>query len=162
MDNNLKRFFETKSESKAIIVDSCRVRVTTIDGENFELIWDVDKFLSEETKQYQLHLIELIFDENFKADKEVMINNIWRDAFKFGLGILGMSSGDRQNERLRIGKRIRQIREDKRIEAQDLAKLANIDAANLSRIENGKYSVGLDILSRIASALGKQVDLVDL
>ena len=48
------------------------------------------------------------------------------------------------------------------MEARDLAKLAGIDAANLSRIENGKYSVGLDILAKIATALGKKVDFVDL
>ena len=66
----------------------------------------------------------------------------------------------KQGERTRIGKKIRQIREEKGIEAKDLAKLANIDAANLSRIEQGKYSVGLDILSRIAFVLGCQIDIV--
>lgn len=48
------------------------------------------------------------------------------------------------------------------MEARDLARLAGIDAANLSRIENGKYSVGLDILSKIAAVLGKKIDFVDL
>jgi transcriptional regulator with XRE-family HTH domain len=59
-----------------------------------------------------------------------------------------------------MGKKIRKIREEKGIEAKDLAKLANIDAANLSRIEQGKYSVGLDILSKIAFVLGCQIDIV--
>ncbi|NDV14863.1 helix-turn-helix domain-containing protein [Muricauda sp. TY007] len=35
-----------------------------------------------------------------------------------------------------------------------------MDAANLSRIEQGRYSVGLDILSRISEVLGVKVDLV--
>ena len=48
------------------------------------------------------------------------------------------------------------------MEARDFARLAGIDAANLSRIEKGKYSVGLDILSKIAAALGKKIDFVDL
>ena len=65
-------------------------------------------------------------------------------------------------DRARIGERIRQIREDRGMEARDLARLAGIDAANLSRIENGKYSVGLDILSKIAAVLGKKIDFVDL
>ena len=65
-------------------------------------------------------------------------------------------------DRTRIGTRIREIREERGIDAKDLAKLAGIDAANLSRIENGKYSVGLDILSKIATALGKKVDFIDL
>ena len=50
--------------------------------------------------------------------------------------------------------------EEKGIEAKDLAKLANIDAANLSRIEQGKYSVGLDILSKLAFVLGYHIDFV--
>ena len=63
-------------------------------------------------------------------------------------------------ERERIGEKIRKIRLEKGIEAKQLALLAGIDAANLSRIEKGRYSVGLDILSKIANALGVQVDLV--
>lgn len=51
---------------------------------------------------------------------------------------------------------------DRGMEARDLARLAGVDAANLCRIENGKYSVGLDILSKIAAALGKKIDFVDL
>ena len=52
------------------------------------------------------------------------------------------------------------MREAKGMEARDLALLAGIDAANLSRIEQGRYSVGLDILSRIAFVLGAHIDLV--
>ena len=67
---------------------------------------------------------------------------------------------DRSQDRERIGARIRQLREVKGIEAKQLAALANIDAANLSRIEQGKYSVGFDILTRISHVLGVKVDLV--
>ena len=107
-------------------------------------------------------MIESIFERNYCDDKEEMTNNIWRDAILNGLSFMGMSSGNRQGERTRIGNRIRQIREERGIEGRDLAGLAGIDAANLSRIENGRYSVGLDILSKIASVLGKKVDLVDI
>jgi transcriptional regulator with XRE-family HTH domain len=48
------------------------------------------------------------------------------------------------------------------MEAKQLAIITNIDAANLSRIEQGKYSVGLDILSKISLALGAKVDLVEI
>ena len=89
-----------------------------------------------------------------------MTKNIWRDLLLKGVSFMGISSGDRQGERTRIGKKIRHFRKEKGIEAKDLAKLANIDAANLSRIEQGKYSVGLDILSKIASAVGYHIDIV--
>ena len=72
----------------------------------------------------------------------------------------GIDGGNRQAERERIGKRIRQMREKKGMEARDLALLAGIDAANLSRIEQGRYSTGIDILSRIAVILGAHLDLV--
>jgi len=42
-----------------------------------------------------------------------------------------------------------------------LSQLANIDAANLSRIEQGRYSVGLDVLSKIALALGAKIEMIE-
>ena len=53
------------------------------------------------------------------------------------------------------------MRKEKNIEAKILAQAANIDAANLSRIEQGRYSVGLDILSRISFVLGAKIELID-
>lgn len=162
MNKELKRFMDMEFQSKARIVDSKMVEVTAPNGEVFQVLCQVGAYLSEETRKYELHLIEAIFDKNFSGDKELMTNNIWRESFTRGVTFLGISSGDRQGERIRIGGRIRQIREERKMEARDLAKLAGIDAANLSRIENGKYSVGIDILSKIAAVLGKKIDFVDL
>ena len=162
MNKELKRFMNAEFKSKARIVDSKMVEVTAPDGEVFQVLCQVGAYLSEETRKFELHLIEAIFDKNFSEDKEQMTNNIWRESFARGVAFLGISSGDRQGERVRIGGRIRQIREERNMEARDLAKLAGIDATNLSRIENGKYSVGIDILSKIAAVLGKKIDLVDL
>lgn len=66
----------------------------------------------------------------------------------------------RDMERERLGKQIRQIREEEKIEAKKLAELSGVDAANICRIEQGKYSVGFDVLSKIANALGYRVELV--
>ena len=162
MDQRLRSFMAVGFKSKARIVDAKMVEVTAPDGEVFQVLCQVGAYLSEDTRNYELHLIEAIFDENFSVDKELMTNNIWRESYVRGVAFLGISSGDRHGERIRIGSRIRQIREERNMEARDLAKLAGIDAANLSRIENGKYSVGIDILSKIAAALGKKIDFVDL
>ena len=162
MNKELKRFMNAEFKSKARIVDSKMVEVTAPDGEVFQVLCQVGAYLSEETRKFELHLIEAIFDKNFSEDKEQMTNNIWRESFARGVAFLGISSGDRQGERVRIGGRIRQIREERNMEARDLAKLAGLDAATFSRIENGKYSVGIDILSKIAAVLGKKIDLVDL
>jgi DNA-binding XRE family transcriptional regulator len=155
-----KEFLAFEFKSKARIIDDKMVEVIAPDGEVFSILAHIGIYTNDETRHYQLHLVEYVFDKNFSDDKEVMSNNIWHDLLLNGVSFMGMSSGDRQGERTRIGKKIRQIREEKGIEAKDLAKLANIDAANLSRIEQGKYSVGLDILSKLAFVLGYHVDLV--
>ena len=128
-----------KNQSSAQIINRKEVEVTAPDGEVFTVLCQID-------------------------NKEQMINNIWRESLRFGIGggILGISSGTRYEDRARIGNRIKEIREERGIEARDLARLVGIDAANLSRIENGRYSVGLDILAKIATALGKKVDFVDI
>ena len=162
MNKELKKFMSMEFKTQAQVLDPKVVKVTAPDGEVFQVLCQIGKYISEDTRKYELHLVEAIFDKNYSPDKELMINNIWRDAMLNGISFLGISSGDRQGERTRIGNRIRQIREERGIEARDLAKLAGIDAANLSRIENGKYSVGIDILSKIAASLGKKLDLVDI
>ena len=162
MNKQLKKFMSMEFKTNAEVLDSKVVKVTAPDGEVFQVLCQIGKYISEDTRKYELHLVEAIFDKNYSPDKELMINNIWRDAMLNGISFLGISSGDRQGERTRIGNRIRQIREERGIEARDLAKLAGIDAANLSRIENGRYSVGIDILSKIAASLGKKLDLVDI
>ena len=162
MNKGLKNNLSGRFKTKARVLDSKIVEVIAPDGEVFHVLCQIGKYISEEIRRYELHVIETIFDENYSDDKEVMLNNVWRDAILNGLSFMGMSSGDRQQERLRIGNRIRQIRGERCMEARDLAKLAGIDAANLSRIEKGKYSVGLDILSKIAAVFGKKIDFVEL
>ncbi len=149
-------------KSKANIINNKIVEVTVPDGEKFQVYCRIGCYLSEDTKKMELELLEAIFDKYYSEDKEQMINNIWINSKINGISFLGISPGDRQQERTRIGSRIREIRVERDMEARDLAKLADIDAANLSRIENGKYSVGFDVLSKIAAALGKKLDLVDI
>ena len=160
MKKETKESMSIEFKSKAAIIDDKTVEVIAPDGEVFSLLTQIGNYTNEETRHHQLHMIEYVFDKNYSDDKQLMSNNIWRDLMLNGVTFMGMSTGDRQGERTRIGKRIRQIREDKGIDAKDLAKLANIDAANLSRIEKGKYSVGLDILSKLAFVLGYHIDIV--
>ena len=160
MNNEVKNFIATERKSKATILNQRMVEVIAPDGETFSIISKVGIYDSEDTRNYMLRTMEAIFDKNYTDDKELMRNNIWRDFTLNAVPFLGISSGDRQSERVRIGKKIREIREEKGIEARDLAKSANIDAANLSRIEQGKYSVGIDILSKLAFVMGYHIDIV--
>ena len=64
-----------------------------------------------------------------------------------------------ENPRLRIGSRIRELRKEKGYSTRKLAELAEITSANVVNIENGKYSVGLDVLSRICKALEADIKI---
>ena len=160
MDRNLKKFMDTPTRSRAQILDKYYVEVQTPDGELFKILSDIGREEGDEYKTYILHLIEFIFDRNFSDDKEQMVNRISRDLMLNAVPSLGMDGGNRYGERLRIGRRIKELREAKKMEARDLALLTGIDAANLSRIEQGKYSTGIDILSRIAIVLNAHLDLI--
>ena len=63
-------------------------------------------------------------------------------------------------ERVRIGKRIAELRKAKGVTQAKLAEKTGFSQSNIGRIETGRYSVGLDVLSKIASALGASVKLV--
>ena len=69
---------------------------------------------------------------------------------------------EKDKERIRIGNRIKELRSNKGLDSKSLALYAGIDPANLCRIESGKYSVGFDILAKIASVLGMKIDFVEL
>lgn len=68
----------------------------------------------------------------------------------------------KDEDRIRIGRRIREIREEKHLDAKTVSLLAGIDAANLCRIEQGKQSAGIDVLSKIANAMGYKLDFIKL
>ena len=150
----------TPTKSCAQILNEHEIEVQTPDGEIFKILSNLAKYDSEEYKNYVLHLVEFIFDRNFSDDKEKMINRISQDFRLNAIPSLGVDPGNRQSERERIGKKIRELREAKKMEARDLAILTGIDAANLSRIEQGKYSTGVDILSRICVILDTHIDLI--
>lgn len=63
-------------------------------------------------------------------------------------------------ERQKLGKRIKELREQQGMTQQDLADKTGLQRSNIARIESGKYSTGQDILSKIAAALGKKLDFV--
>lgn len=64
-------------------------------------------------------------------------------------------------DRQRIGKRIAQLRTEAGMSQARLAELTGMEQPHIARIEAGRYSVGVDILGKIAAALGKRVDIVD-
>ena len=138
--------------------DNTTINVVARDGEVFTLktYLPVNRSLQQEIVDF----LAKSFEKNFEDDKTSMVYWVLMDAMGNGGFSFYNAGSDRSEERERIGKRIRELRELKGFEAKKIAALVNIDAANLCRIEQGKYSVGLDVLSKIAYALGVKVDLV--
>jgi DNA-binding Xre family transcriptional regulator len=157
----------TKIMIHARFVDDSTIEVIAQDGEKYT--WNTYFPTPKQKQQYFAGRFAYYFEKYYEDNIDMSFGYwIWiKMNFDEGLGIYG-GKGDREEERIflyqervRIGLRIKELRKQKNIEAKMLAQIANIDAANLSRIEQGRYSVGLDVLSRIALALGAKVELAD-
>lgn len=61
--------------------------------------------------------------------------------------------------RERIGKRIAEIRKEKGYTVRRLAELSGVNYSNIGKIENGRYNVSIDILSKICTALGAEISI---
>lgn len=71
-----------------------------------------------------------------------------------------MDEEKRHQYRMYIGKRIAEERAKLGISQTDLANLSGINRATIAKVELGKWSAGIDLISRIADAMGLRVDLV--
>ncbi len=67
---------------------------------------------------------------------------------------------NKNDERLRIGQRIKELRQEKGFSQRQLADMCGLQQSHIARIEAGRYSVGLDTLALIGSAIGKKIDYV--
>jgi hypothetical protein len=168
-DNTINSATEIMIQAR--FIDDVTIEVTAQDGEKF--IWNTPFSTPKQDQQYYTERLAYYFEKYFKdniGDKTRMGMQYWiwiQMTYYEGLPVDG-GKGDREDERIfiyqervRIGARIRELRKEKNIEAKMISQLANIDAANLSRIEQGRYSVGLDVLSKIALALGAKIELID-
>lgn len=157
--------------TQAKFADDFTIEVTAPDGEKF--IWKTLFSTAKQNQQYYAERLAYYFEKYFKdniGDNTGMGMQYWvwiQMTYYEGIAING-GKGDREDERIfqsqeriRIGARIRELRKEKNIEAKMLSQLANIDAANLSRIEQGRYSVGMDVLAKIALALNTKIELID-
>lgn len=137
-----------------------RIRVTKPSGESLVLTFSSSFPL--QVSDYYMQAIEIVLEKHPEASLDEYFGLFTRFFAQHNLEMpLGVGL-DRDAERVRIGKRIKEIREKKGMTALQLAVKANIDPANLCRIEQGRYSAGLDILSQLASALGGKLDIVEL
>ena len=84
-------------------------------------------------------------DTSIRLEYDLMVENV----------------GERQANRTRIGNTIREMREKRELSVRQLAEIAGISYSNLSNIENGRYNVSIDILSRVCAALGCELTIIE-
>lgn len=142
---------------KFISID--RVSVETAQGDRFML--GLSNQIPFELHAEEAHTIAALFDKYYQGDPQVIMGPIFRGLMQKGSWVhIYWYGPDRDDERERIGALIRSRRQERHMDAKDLAQLANIAPSNLSRIEKGKLSAGLDILCRIAAAMDCYVDII--
>jgi DNA-binding Xre family transcriptional regulator len=160
----MKTVIHGPSRSKVSFIDDLRAKVELENGETWIVGFPTPfNYLSGE------HFIQLLgwafdlywgFKGTIEDDFRQINGMLYQDGYEMMFFIV--LEPKRSEERKRIGERIRELRKKRNLDAKSLAARIGIDASNLSRIEQGHYSVGLDILSKIATALNSKVDIVEL
>lgn len=160
-----------KGSSIAIVsfVDQFRVKVVLPDNVYIVGFATNHNYMENEKAgdDHFLRLMASLFDFNMycvpRPDFNTAVRNIDSDLYRNGYEMMSFLMPEQNviDERVRIGTKIKELRQKQNIDAKTLARRAGIDASNLSRIEQGRYSVGFDVLSKIANALNAQVDIVE-
>ena len=148
--------------TKVEFLDPKRARVETSDGDSFILGFNssMNYQIEQQWDGWFTKCVVALFDKYYKGDENVIWGPIAAGFFKNHLNMFLWVMNDRDKERERIGNRIKELRKEQEVDAKTLAQRVGIDAGNLSRIEQGKFSVGIDILNKIASALNMRIDFV--
>lgn len=146
-------------KTKVKFVSLNKVTVETPQGDRFTV--GLSEVVPIAFQEQEAQIMAFLFDKYYQGDPAVIMGPIYREMLRMGCFAHPYWCGpDRNNERERIGAQIRALREERNLEAKDLAKYADIDASNLSRIEKGKFSPGLDVLCKIAAAMDCSVEII--
>lgn len=70
-----------------------------------------------------------------------------------------MTEEEKIAHRKKIGGMIAEIRKCKGLTQDELSSMSGLDRTNIAKIENGKYSVGVDVLGKICKALGVELKI---
>lgn len=150
-------------KTKVSFLDPKQVFVETPKGDKYIL-----GFLSElnyklEEGGYRfLDAIAYFFDEYFNSSDKHLYSELSRFLIQHQFESLFSFHRDHIQNRANMGERIRTLRERKSLDVETLARRASIQPNTLKRIEAGRLSADLDVLSHIAEGLGMKLDFVEL
>ncbi len=140
-----------------------RVKVETDNKDTYYIGYsdDMNYRINQQHNNAYIKTCSALFDRYYDGTIKSIWNDISREMYKKGFnGFLWVRKDDTSEVRQRLGNRIKEIRKHEGLTAREFAKKVNIDAGNLSRIEKGQISVGIDTLNRIAGALNMRIDFV--
>lgn len=148
--------------TKVFFIDPLRVQVETSEGDVYILGYsDNMNYQYEQIKDGSFtKCVAFIFDKYYSGSEESIWNDILKEMFIRRIRPFTWVICDRDKERIRLGSRIKELRKERGMDAKELAQKIGIDAANLSRIEQGRFSVGIDILNKIAGVMNMSLDFV--
>ncbi len=148
--------------TKVEFIDSTKVRVETSIGDTYILGYSdtMNYQIEQQWDGYYTKTVAELFDKFYDGNSKSIWGAIFRGMFHARLSSFIWAMPDKNKERIRIGNRIKELRKEQGIDAKELALRIGIDAGNLCRIEQGKFSVGFDTLNKIANTLGMSIDFV--
>lgn len=140
-----------------------KVKVETNNNDTYYLGYldDMNYQINQRKNNAYIKTCSKLFDKYYDGTIKSIWNDISREMYKKGFnGFLWVRKDDTSEVRQRLGSKIKEIRKHEGLTAKEFARKVNIDAGNLSRIEKGQISVGIDTLNRIAGALNMRIDFV--
>jgi DNA-binding XRE family transcriptional regulator len=148
--------------TKVFFIDPLRVQVETSEGDVYILGYsDNMNYQYEQIKDGCFtKCVAFIFDKYYSGSEESIWSEILNEMYNRKIRPFTWVICDRDKERIRLGSRIKELRKERGMDAKELAQKIGIDAANLSRIEQGRFSVGIDILNKIAGVMNMSLDFV--
>ncbi len=151
-------------KTKTSYLDPKRVLVETPQGDKFILGFhsEMNYLWEQQVNVPFTDFLASLFDKYFQGDETIIMGEITRQLMSNNFEPVFSFQRDPIQNRVLMGDRIRELREQKNIDIMTLAFQANIQPNTLKRIEAGKFSVDLDILAQIAQGMGMKIDFVEL
>lgn len=145
-------------------LDQLRVKVETEKGDVYILGYtnNMNYQIEQQYNHFYSKCVASLFDKYYDGNERTIWGPILAGMFRSNIYSFMWVMMDKDKERARIGNRIVELRKERKMDAKELAQKVGIDPGNLSRIEKGHFSVGIDILNKIASVLNMKLDFVPI
>lgn len=147
-------------ETTIQFLDTKRVQIEVENGDRLIMGFSstMNYQIEQQHEKFFSRCVKGLFEKHYDGDESVIWGPILVGMIRNGLNSFLWVVNDRDKERERLGSRIKELRKEQGIEAKELARRIGIDPGNLSRIEQGRFSVGIDILNKIAGAMNMKLD----